>query len=65
MLKTIRTMWYNKHYYLIKEESKLFRLYIDNIYQGEMKNFQNYDKILPFKFNEMEIKFINELNFNK
>lgn len=65
MLKTVRTMWYNKHYYLIKEENNLFRLYVDNIYQGEMKKFQNYDKILPFKFNEMEIKFINELNFNK
>lgn len=65
MLKTVRTMWHNKHYYLIKEENNLFRLYVDNIYQGEMKKFQNYDKILPFKFNEMEIKFINELNFNK
>ena len=63
MIKTIRTKWFQNDYYLIKEESNLFRLYINNIYRLETKNFNDFNKILLFRFEEMDINFINEYEF--
>ena len=62
MLKSIRTFWYQKDYYLIKEEGNFFKLYVNNVYYGETRNYLNFNSILPFNFNEMDINFINELS---
>ena len=65
MLKTIRTKWFNEDYFLIKEDGNLFRLYVNNIYRLETKNFNDFNKILSFRFEDMDIKFINEYKFVK
>ena len=65
MLKTVRTKWFNEDYYLIKEDGNLFRLYVNNVYRLETKNFNDFNKIFLFRFEDMDIKFINEYEFVK
>lgn len=65
MLKTVRTKWFQEDYYLITEHGNLFRLYVNNVYRLETKNFNDFNKILLFRFEEMDLKFINEHEFIK
>lgn len=65
MLKTVRTKWFKEDYYLIKEDGNLFRLYINNVYRLETKNFSDFNKILLFRFEDMDLKFVNDYEFIK
>lgn len=65
MLKTVRTKWFNGDYFLIKEDDNFFRLYVNNVYRLETKNFSDFNKILLFRFEDMDLKFINEYDFIK
>lgn len=65
MLKTLRTKWYNGDYYLLKEEGKFFKLYVNSVYKGETRDFLHYDEILPFNVNDMKIEFVNSFEFVK
>lgn len=65
MLKTIRTKWYGCDYYLLKEEGKFFKLYVNSVYKGETTNLLDYKNILPFNVLDMKLEFINTFEFMK